>query len=49
MAQTWIGAAARLELAPLQKREDVLSAAFVDGHRREEAAETLPRLTNPSR
>jgi len=36
MAQTWIEAAARLELAPLQKSEDVLSPTFVDGHRREE-------------
>jgi hypothetical protein len=36
MAQTWIEAAARIELAPLQKTEDVLSPAFADAPGREE-------------
>jgi hypothetical protein len=36
MAQTWVEAAARIELAPLQKTEDFLSPAFADAHRREE-------------
>jgi hypothetical protein len=46
MAQTWIEAAARIELAPLKKREDVLSPAFANGHPREEESRRDPAKAN---
>ncbi len=42
MAQTWIEAAARFELAPLQKTEDVLSPAVSDAHHRQEESRRDP-------